>query len=382
MPRGLGVQAPTLVEGVEAVNGLLQPAQRAAGGVSPGNFLAAHVKSFDHFWKVWRNMSESIIAQLFSPPVLFFVMGMVAGLVRSDLKVPEVMGTAMLIFLLTAIGLDGGIGIYKVGIGSILVPAAAAIILGIGIVLLSYTVLRRLRFDTANAGAIAGHYGAVSAATMVAGLAFLDASGVFYVPFIPALYPLMDSPAILTAIVLTRFALAKNNATGSAGNAQVQQLLKESLVGKAVFLLGASMVVGYVAGYEGTAPIRPFFDEMFKGILCLFLLDMGLVASAKLKEWKAVGIRMAVFALIMPPIHGLAGVLLGTLSGLSVGGATMLGVFAASASYISAPAAIRAAIPEANPSLSLTAAVALTFPFNVVIGIPLYHEMAKFVARW
>ncbi|MCI2426771.1 sodium-dependent bicarbonate transport family permease [Candidatus Acetothermia bacterium] len=324
------------------------------------------------------DLLDLILTQVLSPPILFFALGIMAGLVKSDLKIPESMSIAMLIFLLAAIGLDGGVGISKVGIGAVLAPAAAAMFLGVSIVLLGFTILTKLKFDIANAGGISGHYGAVSAATMVAGLAFLDGRGVPYEAFIPALYPMMDSPAILTAILLTRFALAKAK-LGTDVKIKTRQLIKESVSGKAVLLLIASMIIGYVAGYRGAAPVKPFFDGMFKGVLCLFLLDMGIVAAVRLKEWKEVGTRLLVFALVMPPIHGIAGVLFGSLTGLSAGGATMLGVLAGSASYISAPAAIRAAIPEANPSLSLTASVALTFPFNIIIGIPLYAAVAQMI---
>jgi hypothetical protein len=284
----------------------------------------------------------------------------------------------MLIFLLAAIGLEGGVGIAKVGITAIWAPALAAIILGVGIVLLGFVILTSLRFDVANAGAISGHYGAVSAATMVAGFAFLEKRGTSFEPFVPALYPLMDSPAIITAILLTRLALAKEKIDAGVRLNKLR-LLKEVVLGRAILLLGGTLVIGYIAGYTGTRTVMPLFDGMFMGVLCLFLLDMGMVAAARLNEWKAVGVRLVAFALIMPPIHGIAGVLLGSLVGLSAGGATMLGVMAGSASYISAPAAMRAAIPEANPSLSLTAALALTFPFNVAIGIPLYYTVAQTV---
>jgi hypothetical protein len=316
-----------------------------------------------------------ILGQISSLPILFFALGLVAGLVRSDLRIPADMSTAMLLFLLTAIGLEGGVGIAKAGISVVWAPALAAAMLGIGIVLLGFTVLTRLKFDIANAGAIAGHYGAVSAATMVAGFAFLEKRGTSFEAFIPALYPLMDSPAIIAAIFLTRYALAKAN-LGADVQLNKLGLLKDAVRGRAVMLLGGSLVIGYIAGYTGTKTVMPFYDGMFAGVLSLFLLDMGLVAASRLSEWKVVGVRLLAFGITMPLVNGLAGVLVGTLVGLSPGGATMLGVMAGSASYISAPAAMRAAIPEANPSLSLTSALALTFPFNVTIGIPLYYSMA------
>jgi hypothetical protein len=319
-----------------------------------------------------------ILTQVLSPPILFFALGMFAVLAGSDLKIPDAMSTAMLLFLLVAIGLEGGVGIAKVGIGAILAPAFAAIILGVGIVVVVYFLLIKMKFDISNAGGIAGHYGAVNAATMVAGLAFLDDRGVSYETFIPALYPLMDSPAILTAILLARFGLAKTKADGSM-KVEPLKLLKEGLLGKAVLLLIASMLIGFVTGSKGTKPIMPFFHDMVVGVLCLFLLDMGIVAAGRLKEWKVVGGRLLAFAIIMPPIYGIVGVFLGALAGLSVGGATILGAISGSASFISAPAAMRAALPEANPSLSLTAAVALTFPFSIIIGIPLYYAAAQLI---
>lgn len=322
---------------------------------------------------------SDFIAQLTSPPILFFVLGMFATLVKSDLKISESMTTAMMLFLLSAIGLKGGVGLSGVSFTEVLLPAGAAMFLGVTIVLIAFYVLRSMQFDPANAGSIAGHYGGVSAGTMVLGFSYLDAVGVPYEAFMPALYPFMDSFAIITAIVLARFMLIRSQAATPGLQVKVLPLLIDSMRSKSVLVLIAALGIGYISGEAGTARVRPFFVDMFMGVLCLFMLDMGLVAAKRLGEWKAAGVRLVAFALVMPLLHGVAGVALGLAAGLSVGGATMLAVFAASASYVSAPAAMRSAIPEANPSLSLTAAVALTFPFNVVIGIPLYHALAKYL---
>lgn len=316
-----------------------------------------------------------IIEQILSPPILFFVVGMFAALSRSDLKIPEGMSVSMLLFLLIAIGLKGGVGIRKVDILDVLAPATAAIFLGVGIVLIGYAILVKLKFDIADAGGIATHYGAVSAATMVAGFAFLNERGVYYEPFIPALYPLMDIPALLIGIFLARFAIAKKK-RGIKIKMDTINLFKECILGKSILLLISSMIIGYIAGYCGTKGVMPFFDGMFLGVLCLFMLGMGIDAATRLREWKKVGIRLLVYACIMPPIHGIVGVIIGTIIGMSIGGATMLGIIAGSASYISAPATIKVAIPEANPSLSLISSVAITFPFNIIIGIPLYYKVA------
>lgn len=322
---------------------------------------------------------SNILAQITSPQILFFAVGMFAALVRSDLKIPEAMSTAMMLFLLVAIGLKGGIGLSDVSLDETLLPALAAIALGIGIVSVGFVVLRQLKVDRANAGSIAGHYGAVSAVTMVVGFEYLDRLGVSYESFIPALYPFMDSTALVTAILITRTAMAREAHEGV--KVDVLGILKDSVRGRAVLVLVAALAIGYVSGADGTAHIMPFFGDMFRGILCLFMLDMGLLAAGRLHEWKIMGAKIVGYAYLMPPLHGSVGVLLGTAAGLTPGGATMLGIFAASASYVSAPAAIRAAIPEANPSLSLTASVALTFPFNIIIGIPLYHWLAELAAR-
>ncbi len=320
---------------------------------------------------------SEIVTQLTTPQILFFALGMLAALVKSDLKIPDAMSTAMMLFLLAAIGLRGGIGLSKVSLTDTLLPALAAVFIGISIVLVGYLILRRLKFGVADAGSIAGHYGAVSAVTMVMGFAYLDRIGVEYESFMPALYPFMDSFAIITAILLTRSLLARAQTDSPGMNVNVVRILGDSIRGKSVLVLIAALMIGYVSGEQGTAKIVPFFGDMFQGVLCLFMLDMGIVAAGRLHEWKTVGARLVAYAWLMPPIHGVVGVVLGLGAGLSVGGATMLGVFAASASYVSAPAAMRSAVPEANPSLSLTAAVALTFPINIVLGIPIYHAVAE-----
>lgn len=322
---------------------------------------------------------SEIIAQITTPQILFFAVGMLAASVESDLKIPEAMSIAMMLFLLSAIGLKGGVGLSQVSITEAMLPAIAAIAIGICIVLAGYLILRRLKLSPANAGSIAGHYGAVSAVTMVVGFAYLDRIEVPYESFIPALYPFMDSFAIITAIVLTRSVLDRARADSPHTSMNVLHMLGDSMRGRSVLVLIAALLIGYVGGKEGTEQIMPFFGDMFRGILCLFMLDMGLVAASQLHEWKAVGPRLIAYACLMPPLHGIIGVALGLAAGLSVGGATMLGVFAASASYVSAPAAMRSAIPEANPSLSLTAAVAVTFPLNIVFGIPIYHAIAVYL---
>ena len=248
-------------------------------------------------------------------------------------------------------------------------------LLGVGIVLLGYVILTRLKFKVADAGSIARHYGAVAMAAVVVGFVFLNEMEVPFEEFILGVYPFMAIPAIVSAIALTYFSLSRHQKGGAP--LRGLNILKLCFFNEAIILLIPTLIIGWLVGEEGIKPVRPFFEGMFKGVLCLFMLDMGLLVAAQLGEWKIIGYRLLAYAVIMPPLHGIAGVLLGTLVGLSVGGATLLGIMAGSASFIEAPAAMRAAIPEANPSLSLTASVALTFPFTIIIGIPLYYAIAR-----
>lgn len=327
------------------------------------------------------DLLDMIIASILSPPIMFFVMGVIATLARSDLKIPESVGTSLGIFLLAAIGLRSGVGIAEVGIEAALLPAFSAVVLGFLITLVGYSILKRIfKFDPANAGCIAGHYGAVSAATLAVVLAYVDRFDIYYEPFIPALYPFMDTPALITGIVLAKMGMSRQTSNTQAG-ADLHQVIKEAVSGKGVFLLFGGLLIGYITGAEGAKKIMPFYDTMFYGILTLFLLDIGLMAGKRLGEFKVVGPSIVIYAMVMVPIHGLAGIVVGTLIGLSVGGTLILAAMAASASYISAPAVMRAALPTSNPSLALTSAVLITFPFNAAVGIPVYHYVAEIFAR-
>ncbi len=318
---------------------------------------------------------NKILVQIFSLPILFFVWGIIAALLKPTLKVPEAISRALTIFLLCAIGLKGGVGIARAGIGALLLPAFAAILLGVGIVVLGYIILIRLKFPVPDAGSIAGHYGAIAMAAVVVGFVFLNEMKVPFEEFILGVYPFMAISAIVTAIALTHYSLSRHK----KGDVplSVLNILKLCFFNRAIILLIPTLIIGWLLGEEGTKLEMPFFEGMFMGVLCLFMLEMGLLVAGRLGEWKTVGPRLLAYAVIMPPLYGIAGVFLGTLAGLSVGGATILGVMAGSASFIEAPVALRSAIPEANSSLSLTASVALTFPLTIIIGIPLYYAIAR-----
>ncbi len=309
-------------------------------------------------------------ANLLSPMVLAFALGLAATLLKSDLKLPDALYDTLSVYLLLAIGLKGGAELSVTPLRALLAPALASLLLGLGIPLWCYALLRRLgRFSVADAAALAAHYGSVSAVTFIACLSFLDKAGVAYEGFMPALVALLEVPAIVVALGLARASLGRPGGWGEA--------LHELLTGKSIVLLAGGLLIGWVSGKPGVAAVAPLFVDLFKGALVLFLLEMGLITARRFRDLARVGPFLLAFGVVMPVLHGLLGIALGRLAGLSLGGATVLAVLAASASYIAAPAAVRIALPEANPSLYLTAALAVTFPFNLTLGLPLYYELAR-----
>jgi hypothetical protein len=321
-------------------------------------------------------MSEALLANLLSPAVLFFALGLVAALVRSELKFPEPLYSALTIYLLVAIGFKGGVAMTEAGLGRIWLPALAAIGLGAFIPLWTYPVLRwGGRLAAVDAAAIAAHYGSVSAVTFLAATNYLTAIGRPYESHAVALLAVMESPAILVGVILGKRAL------GPRGGVPVPLglIVREALFGRSIFLLLGALVVGALCGPAGMRKVEPFFVTPFQGVLSLFLLEMGIVAGRRLEDLRRVGPFLLAFGVIVPVVNGLLGVLVGQAAGLSLGGGMLLGVLAASASYIAAPAAVRLALPEANPTLSLTSALAVTFPFNLTLGIPLFDAWAGYL---
>ncbi len=307
--------------------------------------------------------------------VLAFALGIIATLVKSDLKFPDELYVALTIYLLFAIGLKGGMKLEGMSLAVVGLPLAAALTLSVAIPIWSFFILRgAVKLDTVNAAAIAAHYGSVSAVTFSAVLAFLENSKVAVEGFAPALLAVMEAPAIIIAVFLAM----RNTGSGSATQpGEFKRLMHDLLTGKGIMLLLGGLVIGFLSGHKGYEQVAPFFDAPFKGVLALFLLEVGLVTGRRLRDMKTAGWRLVAFAIVMPVIHGFIGALLGKLSGLGVGGCTVLATLAASASYIAAPAAVRIALPQASPALYLTSSLALTFPFNVTIGIPLYYTFAK-----
>jgi uncharacterized protein len=312
-----------------------------------------------------------------SPMVLAFVLGFAAALARSDLSVPEAAAKFLSLYLLFAIGFKGGAAVNESGFG---VAIAAALVAGIAlscaVPLIAFALLRATtRLDAVDAAAVAAHYGSISIVTFVAASAVLTSQGVPHEGYMVAVAAAMEAPAILVALWLAR------RYRPSAPDAEEGALLREILLNGSIVLLIGAFAIGWITGAEGREQIAPFIDAPFKGILCLFLLDMGLVAGRGMRQSAhLLGPPLIGFGLLMPLVGAAVALPVALLLGLSPGGAAILLTLSASASYIAVPAAMRVALPEANPSIYLTLALGITFPFNLAVGIPTYLAVAGFFA--
>lgn len=304
------------------------------------------------------------------PVVLFFVFGLVAGLLRSDLKLPPALYETLSILLLLAIGLHGGVELAAQASVALLGQILMVLVMGVLLPLIAFPMLRTLRFNRVDSASIAAHYGSVSAGTFAVVVAYLLAEGVFFESYMPLFVAVLEIPAILVGIVLAR---------GLSRTTQWRELGREIFLGKSIMLLLGGLIIGVLAGKEAIEPLEPLYTSMFKPVLALFLLEMGLIASRHMGSLRKTGLGLVAFALIMPWIGAAVGGGFALLMGLSVGGTAMLATLGASASYIAVPAAMRLALPEANPSLSLGASLGITFPFNIIIGIPLYLQAARWL---
>jgi uncharacterized protein len=309
--------------------------------------------------------------------VWFFLLGVAARLVGSDLKLPEALYETLAIYLLLAIGLKGGIELSRQPIAALLPQVLACMALGFAIPFVLFPLLRALKFASADAASVAAHYGSVSVVTFAVASAALAREGIAFESHAALWVAVMEAPGIVAGILLARRAAQRE--TGAA-RTRWRDLAHDVLFGKSVLLLAGGLAIGAVAGVEGTAPIKAVFIDPFKGVLALFLLELGLVAGARLAEVRRFGGAVLVVGIGVPPLLALAGAAVGVALGLSAGGIAILATLAASASYIAAPTAMRIAVPEANAALSITAALGITFPFNIVIGIPLYIALAQRLA--
>ncbi len=320
-------------------------------------------------------MSSTLFSSFTSPMVLAFVLGIIATLVRSDLKFPDSLYQSLTIYLLFAIGIKGGVKLSETHFEDVYKTAIGAILMCSMIPIWSFLILKFVaRFDHLNAAAMAAHFGSVSVVTFSQASVFLEQKGISFEGFMPAILAIMEIPAILVALYIA------SKEPGRQGGSR-QQVLHELLTGKGNIILIESLEIGMIKKKKGFEQVNSFFEIPFKGILCLFLLEVGLVTGRRIPDIRQAGIKLVIFSLLIPILNGSIGVWLGIQTGLSIGGATLFGVLSASASYIAAPAAIRMALPEANPGYYLTASLAIAFPFNVTLGIPYYSYLATLFAN-
>ena len=310
------------------------------------------------------------ITNLTSVAVLVFILGFIGARIKSDVRIPEQIYQMISIFLLFGIGLKGGHALREVSFSSFAGPALATLGLGILIPFIAFATLKLVRkINDLDRGAIAAHYGSTSLVTFTAALLFLENSGIEVEGFATALLTIMEVPGIVVGVYLGSRHRDKSVQWGKT--------LHEVVTGKTILLLVGGLIIGAVTSHAGYLKVSPFFIDLQSGFLALFLLHLGYLAGSNWGEIKKVGAMVGVFALIFPIFAGTLGVVVGDLIGLSIGGATILGVLCASASYIAAPAAVSIGLPEANAPLALMSSIGVTFPFNLLIGIPLYLEIAR-----
>lgn len=312
---------------------------------------------------------------LLSPIILSFALGVAAAMARSDLSIPEAVAKGMSIYLLFAIGFKGGVSVSDHGIDLTLgLSLLAGVILSFVLPLIAFALLRVMsKLSHLDAAAVAAHYGSISIVTFVAGTSVLESAGIAFEGYMVAVAAAMEAPAILSALWLV--------SRGSQGRKMESDLWREILLNGSIVLLVGAFLIGMATGKDGLAEIDSFIVAPFKGVLCLFLLDMGLVAGRGLRQGgKVMRPGLLAFGVLMPVVGSFAGLGSGLLLGLSTGGLLLMMVLSASASYIAVPAAMRVALPEAEPSIYLTLSLGVTFPFNLTLGIPLYLTMAQMAA--
>jgi hypothetical protein len=317
------------------------------------------------------NSLELAVENLTSPPVLAFVLGVLAVILRSDLRLPDPIHTWISTYLLLAIGLKGGHSLKDSDLASLTKPALLTIAFGIAIpIIVFFVTTKLLRLGAPDAGSIAAHYGSVSVVTFTAAMVFAAEADFITEPFMTSLVAILEVPGIVVALVL---------ASMKSEGVNWRSAVHEVLTGRSVLLLIGGLVIGAVSSANSFSRVEPFFVGMFSGLLTLFLLDMGATVATRFATSGKPPLRMAIFAIITPIVFGTAGILAAHSIGLSIGGSAVFGIMAASASYIAAPAAVRIALPDADSGLPLGLALGVTFPFNLTIGIPLAFIFSRFI---
>ncbi len=314
-------------------------------------------------------MDYSLITDNFlSPPILFFFLGVLAVMVKSDLEVPQPIPKMLSLYLLFAIGFKGGVELTHSGFNTqILITLAAAILMASIVPVYAFYILR-IKLNLHDSSAIAATYGSISAVTFITAVAYLESINVSFGGHLVAAMALMESPAIVVGVMLHRmYSLKDEN-----NKIDWKELSRDAFLNGSVFLIVGSLVIGLLTGEKGNESLKPFTDDIFKGVLALFLLDMGLLAAKRLSSIKKAGGFIFIFSLLFPLLNALLGIVISYYIGLDTGDALLFTVLCASASYIAVPAAVRLTIPEANPSYYIAMSLGLTFPLNIILGIPLY----------
>ena len=320
-----------------------------------------------------------LLQNIFAPTVLFFFIGVIAVLCKSDLEIPAPLPKLFSLYLLLAIGFKGGIGIQKSGIfnDQVLLTLSAAVLMSLLIPLLGFVVLR-LKFNVFNSAAIAAAYGSISAVTFISAESFLTSQSISSDGFMIGALALMESPAILVGLLLVKYGGPKDRP--DSRKLHLRSILHESFLNGSVFLLLASLIIGFLTALSNPLAIekmKPFTHSLFYGVECFFLLDMGMVAAQRLPSLKKAGSFLISFAILMPIFNALIGVLVARSLALDPGNAFLFVVLCASASYLAVPAAMRMTVPEARSSYYISTTLGLTFPFNIVLGIPIYMSLVN-----
>lgn len=323
--------------------------------------------------------SSVILSNILNPPVLFFFLGILAILLQSDLEIPQPLPKLFSLYLLLAIGFKGGYEIDESGINpEIALTLLAAIFMASVVPIYSFFILK-LKLDSYNAAAIAATYGSISAVTFITAQSFLKVLSIDSGGHMVAALALMESPAIIVGIVLVRvFAKTqKPEIEAQEDKFSWSEVFREAFLNGSVFLLVGSVIVGILTGEKGWEKLHTFTQDIFYGVLSFFLLDMGMVAAKRIKDLSNTGFFLISFGVFMPMLNAIIAILISKVIGMSQGDALLFAVLCASASYIAVPAAMRMTVPEANPSLYVSMALAITFPFNIIVGIPLYFNIIK-----
>ena len=317
---------------------------------------------------------DIILQNILNPPILFFFLGMLAVFFKSELSIPQPLPKLFSLYLLIAIGLHGGYELSQSGIDIYIFKSLGlAVFMATLVPIYSYFILR-IKLDTYNTVAVAATFGSISAVTFITGITYLQTIGVEYGGYMVAAMTLMESPAIIIGLVFaTLFAKDKNNKEKSSAN--WGEILREAFLNPSVYLLVGALIIGILTGEKGWHSMEPLFGTLFKGMLAFFLLDMGIVAAKRIYELKKLGLFLIVFAIAMPIFNASLSMVLAYFFELSKGDAFLLALLSGSASYIAVPAAMRLSVPEANPGIYLPLSLAITFPFNISLGIPLYYYL-------